>query len=303
MERIKITSYDDIKDILKDILPKGKNFLFRGQPQQWMVQSSAYRRIVDHLKEYDFNEEEKKLFYQKNTCSYHEKILKGIEDRIGEQNILTSEIEKLAYFQHYGGATFLIDFTGLLQIAIYFAIAEDLDKDGQIFCSEQAVTTANIKNNACFKGKKIEDLVKLENAVYNNTRSDINTKEEDPMLCREFAQNSYFIFNNKGYLDNDQFNYIIDIPSSAKKEFFVKKCTQTTVDDINLRLYPDLLGFCLHNSVNHEDKDIKNFLKCILESYIENKHPHFLEYGISIPSREEQRKMRLEFFKNDLRIF
>lgn len=56
---------------------------------------------------------------------------KGVVERISESGDLLFEV--MAYEQHYIQATRLIDFTTDINIALYFACCDGMDKDGAVF--------------------------------------------------------------------------------------------------------------------------------------------------------------------------
>lgn len=63
---------------------------------------------------------------------------------------IESEFEMLAYAQHHGLATRLLDWTGNPLVAAYFAVSADPDKDGVIFCYSPEIfvnlKTATLRN-------------------------------------------------------------------------------------------------------------------------------------------------------------
>ena len=56
---------------------------------------------------------------------------KAVDERISERGDLLFEV--MAYEQHYIQATRLIDFTTDINIALYFACCDNMDKDGAVF--------------------------------------------------------------------------------------------------------------------------------------------------------------------------
>ncbi len=103
----------------------GQNMLFRGLANAgWKVESSLYRWLrFNGFKDVDsdmFLERNKMLIDHANT-----------EDYIKNRHKLNN-LELLAYLQHYGTPTCLIDFTRDPRVALYFACEELDNKTGRV---------------------------------------------------------------------------------------------------------------------------------------------------------------------------
>jgi hypothetical protein len=88
------------------------NFIFRGQSNSdWSINSTATKRL---MKAY-----EKKLNFE-IFIEYHESLLKKAKTNSYDykNNRKLNEMELLAEIQHYGGGTFLTDFTKSFLVAL-----------------------------------------------------------------------------------------------------------------------------------------------------------------------------------------
>lgn len=106
-----LTEYPDgWNDILKDRL-----IYFRGQSNTEFnsVTPSLYRN--------------KELFINENSI-FLESTLASADSLIGK-----SIFEQLALLQHYGQATRILDITSNLLVALFFAVSDNMDKDGEIY--------------------------------------------------------------------------------------------------------------------------------------------------------------------------
>lgn len=101
---------DGWNDILKDRL-----IYFRGQSNTEFnsVTPSLYRN--------------KELFINENSIF--------LESTLASANSLTGKsiFEQLALLQHYGQATRILDITSNLLVALFFAVSDNMDKDGEIY--------------------------------------------------------------------------------------------------------------------------------------------------------------------------
>ncbi|MDE0431295.1 MAG: FRG domain-containing protein [Caldilineaceae bacterium] len=145
------------------------DYIFRGEPEHYSEVSSGLYRFYQKL---DGSNQSFEVI-QSETLAEAKKYT-------GE----TNEFEILAYIQHFGGKTNLIDFTTDKNVALFFACGEPFDKDGRMVLLRREIEGTDI----CIK------------------------KPWKP-LNRVTAQKSVFVQPKKGYLD--QFESI-KIPKELK---------------------------------------------------------------------------------------
>lgn len=162
------------------------DFLFRGQAnREWKIESSLFR------KEFDRNKES--LLYSEIRHLNHERFMSK------------DFIQLACDMQHYGIPTRLVDWTGNIFNAIYFACVsgrEELSKDGLVFVmncpeilDEDSETYTDIKSFLEYRyGKKInmdEGLFKILSKIYDTKKKYkfIKTRFSNERIKR---QNGYF---------------------------------------------------------------------------------------------------------------
>ena len=123
-----------VENLIKEIEEKaaGGKFLFRGEAEEYnehgnKITSSLYRvcHDIEYRKKYQVEQFKVEDFQKSLLLCAKEHIKQNVDE--------TSDQEKLAQIQHFGGKTTLIDFSEDLLIALYFACEKSHDKDGRIF--------------------------------------------------------------------------------------------------------------------------------------------------------------------------
>ena len=110
-----------------------KQYLFRGvSSADYRIDASAYRRIKKGRNNDEHQDGDFEKFLQINKDLIREARFRGHDRKDGRK---LEELEVLAEFQHYGAATFLMDFTYNALVALWFACKEsskDNSKDGKV---------------------------------------------------------------------------------------------------------------------------------------------------------------------------
>lgn len=185
---INIRNLSEILDIRKIINPhQTNNFLFRGQADKnWKIESSLFRNGFDENKE--------KLIYSEIKHINHEQF--------------TSEdfIKLASNMQHYGIPTRLVDWTGNILNALYFACVsskEDMSKDGSVFMmSFSDIVDIGVEEHeeiqAFFKykyGKNLsisEGLFPILKKIYDNNKQNYQIIKTILTNDRIRSQDGYF---------------------------------------------------------------------------------------------------------------
>ena len=110
-----------------------KQYLFRGvSSTDYKIDASAYRRIKKGRNSNDQQDGDFEKFLQINRDLIIDARFRGHDRKNGRK---LEDLEVLAEFQHYGAATFLMDFTYNALVALWFACKEsskDSSKDGKV---------------------------------------------------------------------------------------------------------------------------------------------------------------------------
>ncbi len=217
-------------DKIKEQTLDGKNYIYRGQSQQYNgVKSTAFRRF-----EKSKIDNPSKLEYLK----YHQTLIDDAKNNRYDKGL--NEIELLLSLQHYGCATGLIDFSQDFLIALWFACNNsDEDKDGLLFyLYVRTDKFEHISPNG--KHSQLQPLLKADKTHYIKPVFKINS--------RIFAQKGVFVF---GYQDiNEGFGLESIIISKGDKKSIRKELKKYFyIDEKNL--FPDIYGFSYVNNVDH----------------------------------------------------
>lgn len=146
MKTLNIKTYQELKKLYTSLSDK---HIFRGQADSsWNINSTLYRNKFISKKA--LGEEQMLNSFGKSIHLY-------------EKNGKTPDgkVEKLAYLQHYGAPTRLIDFTYSPYIATYFAFKDSKDKSSVFVIDYNALVEANIKYIEGFKKNNHDELISL----------------------------------------------------------------------------------------------------------------------------------------------
>jgi hypothetical protein len=112
------------------------------------------------------------------------------------ENLPENDFECLAFAQHYGLATRLLDWTENPLVALYFAVEEHSDTDGAVFCYYQGAivvpeeaTFARLKQVALYKPRPFDRRILSQSGVFTYHPDPQKPLEAKPMTDKnnEFA--------------------------------------------------------------------------------------------------------------------
>ena len=247
-DRIRISTLDEFTKWADqfDSEENPKQYLFRGvSSADYKIDASAYRRIKKGRDGEDQQDGDFEKFLQINKDLIREARFRGHGWKNGRE---LEDLEILAEFQHYGAATFLMDFTYNALVALWFACKEssaDGSKDGKVV----AVTPSDPKFRGGTQEFSVIELDTLEKKIdtlqeKNDTLSLDNKKlyqwqPRQQQNERIIAQQSIFLFGVLEIEINPDEECIIDGDSKEKIRESLKRIHGITED----MLFPDFDGF------------------------------------------------------------
>ena len=169
------TQGDNLEEVLEKISEIARiaargDYIYRGEPEHYDKVSSGLYRQHSSIQGENVDLE-----------AVHEEMLKDAKKYTGQ----TDEFEILAFLQHFGGKTNLIDFTEDYLVALFFACGTPNDRDGRIILLP----------------RQIDDGI-------------TSIKKPWSPRHRVIAQKSVFVQTKKGYLELDK---CISIPKELKR--------------------------------------------------------------------------------------
>ena len=177
-----MTEQEKIHQKMQEILDKcdKEKFIFRGEKECYEdVSSNLYRHYKELLK----NRKDTDDQFHPPILKFEETIIDRAKHHLGFK---TPNIEILAQLQHHGGKTNMIDFTGNIHIALFFACNGSFDKDGRIVL----FNASGITQNPDIDHKNTNDYMIFTPA------------SREP---RAIFQSSVFVYSPRGYIEkNDE---------------------------------------------------------------------------------------------------
>ena len=259
---VKITSLNEFMEEISKF--RDKKIVYRGQSDAgWDVTSSAYRRLESQ------NTDSAILLLE-----YNKHLIKRARRYHEETKETTTDINLLARLQHYGAATSLVDFTKNALVSLWFS-CQDKSTDGKVFCLNMS-NPANFLEVSPEDEKKVIDKIltlkfrenelddNIQNQLRKNTdnlslpnysaRDQLVAKEKiaiwDPPLTdnRILKQDSFFIFNKEGKLNNREFIKILILCKEKKEEILNELKLFSNFSEETI--FPDFYGFAQNNSTD-----------------------------------------------------
>ena len=250
-----IEQFENTKETLGN-----KNYLFRGEPQEYdQISSGLYRYTRLPTTQYitpvnvnvpitlvatisSDNKKEIKSEIQRTQKEIKGDIVKYIE----RKNLTEKTSFSMEYIQHYGGITNFIDVTPNFEVAAYFACLKDHDTDGRIIL---------IKNTESYKCMNLH---------------------EDPRFAenrRIQKQESMLIELEEGYIKYDDCEMILIISCEIKKEILGRldannvneKSVYPDEGDVETNQYIEQLKTELYNLPSHLEKAGELHFKGLME--------------------------------------
>ena len=215
-----------------------KQYLFRGvSSADYKIDASAYRRIKKGRNSDDQQDGDFEKFIQINKDLIRDARFRGHDRKNGRK---LENLEVLAEFQHYGAATFLMDFTYNALVALWFACKEsskDNSKDGKVV----AVTPNDPKFIGGTQEFSVITLDSLEKEIDEFSLDNKKLYQWQPRTQNEriIAQQSIFLFGVLEIEINPDEECIIDGSSKKKIRESLKRIHGITED----MLFPDFDGF------------------------------------------------------------
>ena len=225
-----------------------KQYLFRGvSSADYKIDASAYRRIKKGRGSEEEQDGDFEIFLQLNKNLISEARFRGHDRKNGRK---LEDLEVLAEFQHYGAATFLIDFTYNTSVALWFAC-----KEGSNGHSKHGKVVAVNPNDPKFiqgtQEFKIITLDLLEKKIDDFSLDNRKLYQWQPRQQqneRIIAQQSIFLFGVLEIEINPNEECIIDRNSKKNIRESLKRIYGIT-DDM---LFPDFDGFARQYGQNVE---------------------------------------------------
>ncbi|MDD9973252.1 MAG: tetratricopeptide repeat protein [Candidatus Poribacteria bacterium] len=239
-DRIRISTLDEFTKWAAqfDSGEGSEQYLFRGvSSADYKIDASAYRRIKKERNSDERQEGDFEKFLQINKDLIRDARFRGHDRKNGRK---LKDLEVLAEFQHYGAATFLMDFTYNALVALWFACKEsskDSSKDGKV--------VAVPPNDPKFIGRTGEfSIITLDSLGKKIDQLSLNNKQLyqwQPRTQNEriIAQQSIFLFGVLEIEINPDEECIIKGSSKEKIQESLKRIYGITED----MLFPDFDGF------------------------------------------------------------
>ena len=234
---------------------KGRSHAFRGQADaSWPVQASAYRRLV------------KKGIKHPELAEY---LVTGyLHERVNEVMMRFTDhnkrypLEVMAWMQHYGFATGLIDFTESALVALWFACKDKQGTSGKVIA-------VRLDNNEKIKEIKNRDDTKgpLESFFPIKPSEKLQVWRPGDSDSRMITQQSLFIFGVPEIIEK---NFIIDdfLVQAEEKGVYMEILKRMGISESSI--YSDFSGFA---AANASDKDYELDLAEIYYAEKVNKEP------------------------------
>ena len=306
MSKPKRATIKSLEEFLREITKFSEQhlMLFRGQSDSsWEVTSGAYRRTKG----------EDLISYNANLLERARRYRQEVKENI-------SDIELLAELQHGGEATSLIDFTSNALIALWFA-CQGTDKDGKVFCLNTVDIERFLELSSADEEKPIKDILNLNIRTEEPSESqkvsitnNIEFGKWKPPLTnnRILKQDSVFVFNALGKIDESEFKKIIIIEREAKKEILkqlriVSNLTEDSISDTSITItslkeFLEIIEkFSEQDSVLFRGQSNSEW-GVISSAYRRTKGKDFIKYNITLLNQAKYYQQEIEKNISDIAL-
>ena len=228
-----------------------KQYLFRGvSSADYKIDASAYRRIKKGRDNDEEQEGDFEKFLQINKDLIRDARFRGHDQKNGRK---LEDLEVLAEFQHYGAATFLMDFTYNALVALWFACKEN-SKNGPKGGKVVAVPPNDPKFTSGTGEFSIIILESLEKKIDEFFLDNKKLYQWQPRSQNEriIAQQSIFLFGVLEIEIDHHEECIIDQDSKEKIRESLKQIYGVSED----MLFPDFDGFARQYSQDRSYEEL-----------------------------------------------
>ena len=144
----------------------GEKWIFRGQANaQWTLKPTLERAIDLRIKQH--NSPIKNTEVERDIMEMGRRILGARPDTVFTTQ---DNLELLAYLQHYGAVTRLLDFTDSFVIALYFAVDTSDADYATVWCVNRRAINGTGTNRNIRRDKAL-DVLNNGNESYGNVQS------------------------------------------------------------------------------------------------------------------------------------
>ena len=221
-----------------------KQYLFRGvSSADYRIDASAYRRIKRGRNNNEEQDGDFEKFLQINKDLIRDARFRGHDRKDGRK---LEDLEVLAEFQHYGAATFLMDFTYNALVALWFACKENSrhgPKDGKVVAVPPN-DPKYIGQTGEFSVIILESLEKKIDQLSLDNKRLYQWQPRQQQNERIIAQQSIFLFGILEIDINPDEECIIDRNSKENIRDSLRRIYGITED----ALFPDFDGFARQHS-------------------------------------------------------
>jgi len=210
------------------------SFIFRGQANsEWKLTSGAYRRIEHGKINASYPSP---IVTNADVLEYMYEKLNEVRKRIPIDSYMNklNEIDLLVEMQHFGGATNLIDFSRNSLVALYFAVVDNANEKGKVFCIN--TNTTKIKSPS---GNILKNIFPIEEGrLYSYSPTHNN--------FRIIKQDSVFLFDDLGIIPEELIDHVVVIDAENKRHILQDLNEVIGISDE--QMYPDYMGYLQANS-------------------------------------------------------
>lgn len=236
--------------------------------------------------------------------NYHKSLIHDAKKRFPVKYHNLTDIEILADIQHKGGATCLVDFSNNFLTSLWFAVQNDFEDIGYLFCYDIHKDMIEMDHLSCLGAQK--EKLEIHELLYDTTKStnydgDSTYKfwlwKPSNLNARIARQDSVFILGLEPFSISEHKVIVIPIPPLWKPYILqtLKKFFGITAESV----YCDDYGLATSNSkLNYYNKTIDTvFSYDIFNDKIQNTQFSFAGFqnGMSC-LLNEQYKVALKFF-------